>query len=98
MSTGVSALTNDANAGDIDAQLQLAELYEQGFGVSLDHGQAAYWYRKAAEQGSDKAQSRLGQMYLRGIGVPEDYGQSVQWLSKSAEKNNATAQVNLACA
>ena len=95
MSSEISALTKDANAGDIEAQIQLADLYEQGFGVSLDHGQAAYWYRKAAEQGASKAQSRLGQMYLRGIGVPEDPEQAADWLSKSAEQGDATAEVNL---
>ena len=82
MSADLSTLTEDANAGDIEAQVQLAERYEHGFGLSRNHGQAAYWYRKAAEQGSSKAQSRLGQMYLRGVGVPEDPEQASQWLSQ----------------
>jgi uncharacterized protein len=73
MPVDISNLTKEANAGDVDVQLQLAEMYETGFGVPTDRGQAAYWYRQAAEQGSAKAQSTLGQMYIRGIGVPEDY-------------------------
>ena len=86
MNVQLSVLTSDANAGDVDAQLQLADLYENGIGVPLNPGQAAYWYRNAAEQGSSKAQSRLGQMYLRGIGVPEDHEQAAAYLSKTLDE------------
>ena len=96
MSLEISTLTKEASAGDIEAQLQLAELYETGFGVPTDRGQAAYWYRKAAEQGAAKAQSTLGQMYIRGIGVPEDYTEAVVWLEKAAWQGEAVAEANLA--
>ena len=38
MSVQLSALTDDANAGDVDAQLQLADLYENGTGSSSQPG------------------------------------------------------------
>ena len=78
MSIDIASMTKDANAGDLEVQLQLAEMYETGFGVPIDRGQAAYWYRKAAEQGSARAQSTLGQIYIRGVGVPEDHGEAVE--------------------
>ena len=52
-------------------------MYNNGEGVPEDDGQAAFWYRKAAEQGDAKAQYNLGVMYDNGRGVPEDDGQAV---------------------
>lgn len=69
MSIDLSQLISDAGSGDLDAQLQLADLYESGFGVSVDLAQAAYWYRKAAEAGSAKAQNLLGQFFINGKGI-----------------------------
>ena len=39
MPVDISQLVADAGSGDIDAQLQLADLYESGFGVSVDLAQ-----------------------------------------------------------
>ena len=72
MAIDVATLTAEASSGDTESQLQLADMYENGFGVPLDYGQAAYWYRKAAEQGSAGAQTSLGQMYIKGKGVAEE--------------------------
>ncbi len=44
------------------AQYALAEKYEKGDGVPQDYSQAAFWYRKAAEQGDDDAQKRLDEL------------------------------------
>lgn len=47
----VEELQKRANAGDAAASHDLAERYLQGEGVEQDDEQAAYWYRRAAEQG-----------------------------------------------
>ena len=39
-----------AEQGYLDAQYNLAIMYDNGFGVSKDRGKAVKWYRKAAEQ------------------------------------------------
>jgi TPR repeat protein len=39
-----------AEAGDAEAQLNVAFFYNQGLGVPVNHGVALQWYRKAAEQ------------------------------------------------
>ena len=44
-----------ANQGDASAQLNLGIMYHNGQGVTADINQAAYWYRKAAEQGVEAA-------------------------------------------
>jgi TPR repeat protein len=54
--------------------------------------QAAFWYRKAAEQGNSDAQYLLGYFYLNGRGVPRDYTQAVLWYRKAAEQGDADAQ------
>ena len=47
----IAALRVMANAGDADAQTELALMYANGEGVPQDYGQAVAWTRKALEQG-----------------------------------------------
>ena len=48
----LSDLTERAEGGDAEAQLDLGLMYEYGDGVTQDYGQALNWYRKAADQGA----------------------------------------------
>ena len=57
--------------------------------------QAAFWYRKAAEQGDADAQDALGDLYDKGQGVPQDYAQAALWYRKAAEQGLAEAQLGL---
>jgi TPR repeat protein len=57
--------------------------------------QAAFWYRKAAEQGDVDAQYNLGSLYYDGRGVPHDYAQAVLWFRKAAERGDSDAQDEL---
>jgi hypothetical protein len=54
-------------------------MYRDGQGVPQDYAQAAFWYRKAAEQGDAPAQVCLGLLYYEGRGVPPDYAQAYFW-------------------
>ncbi|MFC5598220.1 tetratricopeptide repeat protein [Deinococcus cellulosilyticus] len=45
--------------GDRDSQFSLAEFYEKGKGTGKDLKQALFWYKKAADQGSEEAQDAL---------------------------------------
>jgi TPR repeat protein len=49
-----------------DAQSALGEAYAYGNGVAQDYGQAAAWYRKAADLGNAYAQRDLGDLYYNG--------------------------------
>jgi TPR repeat protein len=42
--------------GDAEAQNNLGMMYANGEGVTRDDKQAAFWFRKAAEQGYAKTQ------------------------------------------
>jgi TPR repeat protein len=87
-----------AQAGDPEAELQLAILYAKGEGVAQDYAIAATWFRAAAEQGLPRAQYDLGVLYDRGRGVPADPVQAVSWYLKAAEGKYPLAQYNLAVA
>lgn len=65
-------------------------------GIPENFEQAAFWSRKAANQGLPVAQNRLGFLYQKGKGVPRDDAQAVFWIKKAAEQGNISAQNNLA--
>ena len=64
----------------------------------MDDAQAAYWWRKAAEQGNADAQNNLGTAYSDGRGVPQDFSQAAVWWRKAADQGDANAQYNLGVA
>ena len=94
-SAEIAATRVKANAGDADAQNNLALLYGSGHGVPQDDAQAVSWFRQAAEQGYANAQYNLGYAYASGQGVPQDDAQAVSWFRQAAEQGNANAQHNL---
>ncbi len=90
-----------AENGDAVAQVDLAGFYEFGSdesnlcAVAKDYAQAAFWYRKAANQGKPGAQFALGNLYLNGQGVSQDRGQAAIWFRKAALQGVPEAQFNL---
>ena len=63
------ALRELAEAGDTEAQHEMAERYENGRGVGRDFGVAMSWYVRAAEQGHVPAQLEVGRRYAAGRSV-----------------------------
>ena len=55
-------LQREANAGDPDAQYNLAYLYENGLGLPKDEDKALELYQKAADQGHSEAVYNLNAM------------------------------------
>lgn len=84
-----------AEAGHVDAQFNLALMYDNGTGVTRNLHTAAMWYRRAAEAGDRTAQSYLGEMYAKGQGVEQSFEQSAEWYEKAALKGDALSQYNL---
>lgn len=82
-----------ASKGHSVAQVKLGRLYQQGFGVSRDPGQAVQWYRKAADQGNPEAQSALASCYGNGVGVGKDNVEALRWWRKAADQGDAHAQM-----
>lgn len=61
-----------AELGHVDAQTQLAVLYDAGVGVLKDKKEAFHWYNEAARQGDFVGLLGLGLMYKAGDGVSPD--------------------------
>ena len=55
-----------ANQGLNLAQLNLALMYEEGFGCKANPSKALDLYRESAEKGCSEAQHKLGVIYLYG--------------------------------
>ena len=91
----VGKITQLAEQGDAETQLNLGVMYYNGNGVSQDYKQAFKWSAKAAEQGLATAQYNLGVMYYHGNGVSQDYKQAFKWFTKAAEQGYDSAQYNL---
>lgn len=81
--------------GDMNAQYNLALMYDTGRGVARDLREAANWYREAADKGHIAAQYNLGCMYDEGSGVPRDLAAAFGWYRKAAEMGHPKAQYNL---
>ncbi|MBT6449506.1 MAG: PQQ-binding-like beta-propeller repeat protein [Verrucomicrobiales bacterium] len=94
-SSGFEETKAKAEAGNVDAQYNLGEMYRKGEGVEQDFKEVVKWYQKAAGQGNAPAQSNLGVMYYNGKGVEQDFKEAVKWYQKAADQGNTSAQSNL---
>jgi TPR repeat protein len=84
-----------AEAGDREAQYNLAMLYRAGKGVAKDPEKGAHWFRRAADQGLAEAQFQLGYCYDKGEGVEQSDEYAFVWYKKAAEHGHGKAQINL---
>jgi len=84
-----------AEAGNAEAQHNLAILYRTGRGVEKDLQQSRHWFLRAAEQGVADAQYYLGYIYDNGEGVTANPQYAFLWYRKAAEQGHPLAQVNL---
>ncbi|HEC19813.1 MAG TPA: sel1 repeat family protein [Gammaproteobacteria bacterium] len=84
-----------AEAGNPEAQYNLAMLYRTGKGVAKDPVASLRWFRRAAEQGVADAQYYMGYFYDNGEGVTQDPKKAFAWYRKAAEQGHGLAQINL---
>ena len=68
------------------AQTCLAILYTYGRGVKQEYAEAAWLFRKAADQGDSRAQTYLGVLYEEGKGVVLDKTEAAKWFQKALQK------------
>ena len=85
----IANLRTEAQAGNVKAQVRLANCLLSGQGVAVNHSEAVKWYSMAAEKGNTEAQFNLAYCYENGIGIPKDWDQAVKWYTKAAYKGNA---------
>ena len=82
-----------ANVGDEEAQIAVAEAYEQGSGgAKVNVTEAARYYHLAAVQGNVEAQYRLARIVAAGAGgLKQDYGTAAKLYRDAAAKGHALA-------
>jgi TPR repeat protein len=73
-----------AAEGDVVAMYYTGILYDRGYGVPIDHAEAAKWFEKAAARGDSLSAYHLGKMLETGKGVAKDPVAAHMWLSLSA--------------
>ena len=78
-----------ANAGDIQALLDLGDAYSQGIGVTQDYELAFDCYLKAAEQGHADAQYEMGYILHNVCEGCEEEG--IEWWRKAAAQGQEDA-------
>ena len=85
-----------AQQDNVDAILQLIEIYENGYGVTKDEKKGVMYEKKAAGLGSAKAQYYLGGTYYNGYGgEAKNLSKAVEWYRKAAEQGYKYAQKSL---
>lgn len=83
-----------AEQGNIRAQYNVALMYDNGLGVTVDYYEAEKWYRRAAEQGLADAQHNLGVIYAGGKEIPQDLVKAYFWFDLAATSGMDTAKSN----
>ncbi|MCB1130488.1 MAG: SEL1-like repeat protein [Verrucomicrobiae bacterium] len=86
------------NPTNPDSQILLGYRYYKGHGVPQDYGEAARWYRKAADQGHSTAQLALGDMYFEGHGFDRNLAEAAKWWRRSALQGDYGGQYKLGVA
>lgn len=81
-----------ADAGDAACMNNLANMYENGNGVSIDKVKAISLFQRAAELGDWKAQENLGKRYYWGMGVERDYLAAYKWFNLAVSQGSHEAE------
>jgi TPR repeat protein len=93
---GMGLCKQSASAGEVDAQLAVADAYFTGRGVKADHAEARRWYATASRAGNAQASLRLGEMYATGDGGKKDARQAVKLWQQSERAGNPLACILVA--
>ena len=89
-------LTSQAEGGDTESQIALAEAHFYGRGTPTNRTEAVKWYRLAAKAGEASAQASLGLCLLRGWGCERSPVEAVSWYVAAAEQGDLMAMNDLA--
>jgi len=77
--------------GHVDSQYQIAQLLENGQGVTQSFEKALDWYRRAAQKGQGDAQYRLGLFYIN-ESVEKNEALGFYWMQSAADNDSLPAK------
>lgn len=81
-------LLSRAEAGDANAQFDVAIHYQLGRGVPQDYDTAMKWCLRAAEQGHARAQFNIGSFHFHGLCVQADPKEAMRWYELAARNGD----------
>jgi TPR repeat protein len=96
---GVTAIPPElqqAQKGDVGAQLRTAEWLNSGISGRVDSEQAAVWFQRAADRGSADAAAELGSLYLYGHGLEVDQAKAYQLIQSASDRGSLKGRTFLA--
>jgi len=76
-----------AQQGNVNAEIQVGDMFFSGVGIVKDYSKAVYWYKKAAESGDNAAKKKVGIMYEIGLGVERSQSEADAWYKRAKENN-----------
>lgn len=92
-------LLEEAEAGNVEAQLLLAQTYGSGElaaqGIPLDAAESMRWYRKAAEAGHPLALEVMAAAYRHGQGAPKDMTMAIRCYRQAGQQGSFNAWFEL---
>ncbi len=88
-------LRESANAGHVDALVQLARSYRAPFSDPPDLDRALALYQQAIDKGSVEALTALGYMYLGGETGAPDLQRATEYFRQAAQRDSPAAQTAL---
>lgn len=88
--------SKDADAGNPEAQVQLATMLLDGLGIGKDRKTAAHWLMQAANREHVYAQYRLGMLLEEGIAAKPDEVAAAQWYERALKHGDPDAAYRLA--
>ena len=74
-----------AEAGDSEAMMLLATMYENGNHVREDQRLAFKWYEQAAQAGEPDAMLYVSELYEMGDGLKQNDAKAAYWFAKYEE-------------
>jgi TPR repeat protein len=89
-------LAERAEAGDVDAQTELAGRFATGDGMPVNLGAALIWYGRASDHGNSDASFNLALMYLRGEGCKRNRRLATKFLRLAEVQGSSDASIALA--
>jgi len=90
------AVRQAAQAGQVAAQLALAQMFMEGKGVARDPQAGLMWYSVAASNGSATAMNMAGRCHELGEGTAADPSLAAAWYRRAADAGLDWGMYNLA--
>ena len=84
-----------AENGDVDAQVTLGMMYDNGWYVAENKAEAFKWFLRAAERHDAMSQVHVGWAYATGELVPKDLVKAYMWWALAKAQGDEDAAENL---